>query len=58
MQCHCISDMTISAECEATIHKVPQPQILKASVTEFILAILSSRNVKIGPTVETSNKAG
>lgn len=31
-------------------------QILKASVIEFILAILSLRNVKIGPTVETSNK--
>lgn len=33
-------------------------QILKASVIEFILAILSLRNVKIGPTVETSNKTG
>jgi len=33
-------------------------QILKASVIEFISAILSLRNVKIGPTVETSNKTG
>lgn len=31
-------------------------QILKASVIEFILAIPSLRNEKMGPTVETSNK--